>query len=42
MRDSIVEQLTALESVPKDDLVERRRAKFRYLGAIPDRFPVVV
>ena len=42
MRDSIVEQLTALESVPKDELVGRRREKFRYLGAIPDRFPVVV
>ncbi len=42
MRDSIVEQLTALESVPKEELVPQRRAKFRFLGAIPDRFPVVV
>lgn len=42
MRESIVEQLTALDAVPKGDLVSGRRKKFRYLGAIEGRFPVVV
>ncbi|QDV06727.1 Acetyl-coenzyme A carboxylase carboxyl transferase subunit alpha [Planctomycetes bacterium Poly30] len=42
MRSSIVEQLTALESVPRGELVAGRRQKFRYLGAIEGRFPVVV
>lgn len=41
MRASIEAELEALESVPRDELVARRREKFRRLGAIEGRFPVV-
>lgn len=41
MRDSIESELKALESVPRDELVARRRKKFRYLGGIEGRFPVL-
>lgn len=41
MRASIETQLAALETVPRDELVARRRDKFRHLGAIEGRFPVL-
>ena len=41
MRDSIESELAGLESVPRDELVARRRDKFRHLGGIEGRFPVL-
>lgn len=41
MRSSIESQLAELELIPKDELVVRRREKFRRLGAISGRFPSV-
>jgi acetyl-CoA carboxylase carboxyl transferase subunit alpha len=41
MRESIVEQLDMLDGISGDDLVSGRREKFRRLGAIEGRFPVL-
>ncbi|MEM9803060.1 MAG: acetyl-CoA carboxylase carboxyltransferase subunit alpha [Planctomycetota bacterium] len=41
MRTSIEEQLASLEGIDGDTLVASRREKFRRLGAIEDRFPVL-
>ena len=41
MRESIETQLAELENVPKEELVVRRREKFRHLGAIDGRFPLI-
>ena len=39
MRDSILAELRGLAEVPRDELVPRRREKFRKIGAIDGRFP---
>jgi acetyl-CoA carboxylase alpha subunit len=39
MRTAILRELDALEKVPLDELLVRRRRKFRRTGEIPGRFP---
>ena len=41
MRASIVSELKGLEAIPRDELVARRREKFRRIGSIDGRFPVL-
>jgi len=41
MRASILSELEGLDGVPKDEIVARRREKFRRIGAIEGRFPVI-
>lgn len=41
VRDTIVSELASLESVSRPELLKRRRAKYRRVGEIPGRFPVV-
>ena len=39
MREVLLAELKALKEIPRDELTARRRAKYRYLGAIQGRFP---
>ena len=41
VKRTIVSELAALAQVPRDELVRRRRARFRAMGAEPGRFPAV-
>ena len=41
MRASILSELEGLDGVPTDEIVARRREKFRRIGAIDGRFPVL-
>ncbi len=41
MRKAIVTELTALQKVPLDELLRRRRLKYRRAGEIEGRFPVL-
>jgi acetyl-CoA carboxylase carboxyl transferase subunit alpha len=39
VKNTILAELESLAAVPRGDLVRRRRAKYRYAGDIPGRFP---
>jgi acetyl-CoA carboxylase carboxyl transferase subunit alpha len=39
VRKTILDELAALSTIPTDELLARRRRKFRYAGEIPGRFP---
>jgi acetyl-CoA carboxylase carboxyl transferase subunit alpha len=41
LRATILRELEALEQIPLDELLARRRRKFRRSGEIPGRFPVL-
>jgi acetyl-CoA carboxylase alpha subunit len=41
LRATILRELDALEQIPLDELLARRRRKFRRAGEIPGRFPVL-
>jgi acetyl-CoA carboxylase carboxyl transferase subunit alpha len=41
VKKTILENLAVLEAIPIDELVAARREKFRRVGEIPGRFPVV-
>ncbi|MCH2105760.1 MAG: acetyl-CoA carboxylase carboxyltransferase subunit alpha [Planctomycetes bacterium] len=39
MRGVLLEELRGLKTIPKGELLSRRRAKYRHLAAVPGRFP---
>jgi acetyl-CoA carboxylase carboxyl transferase subunit alpha len=41
VKRTILEELDALAKVPLDELLRRRRRKYRHVGEIPGRFPAV-
>jgi acetyl-CoA carboxylase carboxyl transferase subunit alpha len=41
VKRTILEELRGLDGIPPEELVRRRREKFRRIAAVPGRFPVV-
>jgi acetyl-CoA carboxylase carboxyl transferase subunit alpha len=41
VKRTIVAELAGLERIPRGDLVEARRRKFRNIANLPGRFPVL-
>lgn len=39
MRAVILEELRGLREIPREEILKRRRAKYRHLAALPGRFP---
>jgi len=39
MREVLLDELKALQEIPREELISRRRAKYRHLAALPGRFP---